>query len=128
MQALCLNGVADGIDHMNQRHTDGLLNRRGDFVHGVGRQHNGLCAHAFELLGAGCQHGTCLLPIACALQGGNGLEIDTVHQHIRTVVAAQTLVHLAVDDLVIRDGAFGAHAANQAQGFHVCRRLGGVWG
>ena len=72
MQALCLNGVADGIDHMNQRHTDGLLNRRGDFVHGVGRQHNGLCAHAFELLGAGCQHGTCLLPIACALQGGNG--------------------------------------------------------
>ena len=41
-----------------------------------------------------------------------------MHHDVRAAVAAESAVGFAVDDLVVKHGAFGAHAADDAYGFN----------
>jgi len=59
-----------------------------------------------------------LLPIAIFLAVGNMLEFNAVQQQGRAVVAAFDLIDAAVDVQVIGGGAFGRHAADNAECVH----------
>ncbi len=117
-QALRFHGFGGGINQMQQRHLHGGLNFIGHFVHGVGGQQQHIGADALELLRALAQAGGRCRPIAGFLQRHNLLEIHAVQHNIGAAVAAQAPVDFTVDGLVIHNRAFGAHAADNADGFH----------
>ncbi len=112
--ALCAGGLGDGVENMQEGDADGVGNGGGDFVHGVGGEQDALRAGVLQGARGLGEDFARLLPIAVFLAVGNVLEFDAVQQQGRAVVAAFDLV----DVQVIGGGAFGRHAADDAECIH----------
>ena len=87
-------------------------------MHGIGGEQDALCAGVLQGAGGLGEEAAGLLPIAIFLAVGNVLEFDAVQQQGRAVVATFDLVDAAVDVQVIGGGAFGRHAADDAECVH----------
>ena len=116
--ALCAGGLGDGVENVQEGDADGGGNGGGNFVHGVGGEQDALRAGVLQGAGGLGEEAAGLLPIAVFLAVGNVLEFDAVQQQGRAVVAAFDLVDAAVDVQVIGGGAFGRHAADNAECVH----------
>ncbi len=104
---------------MQEGNRDGLLDRLAHLVHRVGGEDHELRAAAFELTcGAGHLRAE-RVPVARALVGFDGGEIDRQQQAARVVVAAKTRLRVAVEEPVILSGRFPTHAADNADRFHL---------
>ena len=115
---LHLRGLGDGIENMQERDADGGGNGGGNFVHGVGGEQDALRAGVLQGARGLGEDFARLLPIAAFLAVGNMLEFNAVQQQGRAVVAAFDLIDAAVDVQVIGGGAFGRHAADDAECIH----------
>ena len=111
-------GFGDGVENVQEGDADGGGNGGGDFVHGVGGEQDALRAGVLQGAGGLGEEAAGLLPIAAFLAVGNVLEFDAVQQQGCAVVAAFDLVDAAVDVQVIGGGAFGRHAADDAECVH----------
>jgi len=84
-------------------------------------------ACAFELACDLSQHLTGSLPLAAGLQVFNLGEVHAVQQEFGRMQPTQLFLDGLVDVLVVRHGGLPAHAANQAQCFHVSAFSLAVW-
>ncbi len=109
---------------MQQRDVDGRFDLGSDLVHGVGADEQEVSARRFDGTSGLGQHLARLRPIARVLQHLDLLEIDADHGDARRMQAAQPLLHAFVDPAIVEFGAFPAHAAEQADGFHVDSVIG----
>ena len=112
------HGLGDGVENVQEGDADGGGNGDGDFMHGIGGEQDALCAGVLQGAGGLGEEAAGLLPIAAFLAVGNVLEFDAVQQQGGAVVAAFDLIDAAVDVQVIGGGAFGRHAADNAECVH----------
>jgi len=99
---------------VEQRDIDGVGDRVGHQVHGVGAQQDEVGAAALQAEGGVFHPVGQFIPIALMLEALDLAEIDRPHQAARRVNAAEPVANLAVDDPVVFGGAFPAHAADEA--------------
>jgi len=110
--------IGGAIGDVQQRQRRGLGDRVCDLVHGVGAQHDEIgatCLQRTRRRGHGLTGG---IPVAGVLQRFDLVEIHAVQQQPGRMQAAERVAHGLVDDPVVEQGGFPAHAADQANGLH----------
>jgi hypothetical protein len=130
IQSLCADRLAGGVDDVDQRQRRSGRHGVGHDVHGVGADQDALGAAGLQAprgLGQQCAGA---VPFTLALAGGDHREVQAVQQQSRRMQRPEAITHAAVDQAVVLDGRFPAHAADEADGAHACfLRVGGhaVW-
>lgn len=89
-----------------------------NFVHGVGADKQHFCPAPFQGLTRLGQDAAAFLPLPGLLAILNGLKIHTIEKTLGGMQSAEPLVYGPIDDLVIADRAFPAHASQQAYDLH----------
>ena len=88
-------------------------------VHGVGANDNKIRTAVFQALCGVHHHSGGFCPFPFVLENLHLCEIDRNHDAFRGMKAPEFCLDRFVDDAVILDGRFPAHAADQTDCFHV---------
>lgn len=107
-----------GFGDMQQRNGNVPLNLWGDLMHGVGADDEKIRSRPLQRLCCLGEDDSAFLPLSLSLAGFYFLKIHTVQQAFGRMKASQLLFDGFIDDLVIGDGAFPAHTADESNSFH----------
>ena len=125
--ACFLQGIGGGFCDVEQGNGDPLLHLGGDLVHGVGADHQEVGTGSFQIFRSPGQYFGAFLPASLGLIFLNLGKIHAVKKDFGGVETAQTLLDGFVENLIIGDSAFPAHAADESDGFHImvtsCKEL-----
>src|SRR5579862_686994 len=109
---------AQGIGDMQQRYAGRAFDLAGHQMHGVAADHQ-------EIGAAACQHRADLrhgcgrvVPAPGILHRRDLAEVEGIHQRLGRMHAAEALLNLAIDELIIDGRGYPAHPAEHADGFH----------
>ena len=119
--------VGDGsgrrIGDVQQRHRDGARDRRRDLVHRVRADDQEVGAGGFDGPRGVGKDLAGLHPVAGVLQPFDVVKVDAVKNDPCRVEAAQRLADRLVDDPIIGNRRFPAHAAEQSDRLHARFRV-----
>ena len=103
---------------MQQRQGRRRLHRVRHLVHGVRADEHAIGSGAFQTASGLRQQFAAAFPVPCPLAGLNLMEIHAVQDALGGMEPAEPLLHQPIDDLVVCNRAFPAHAADKADGLH----------
>ena len=103
---------------MQDRHGDGPDNLRGQLVHRIGADQQGVRSGGLQSARGLDQYVGGAIPITGRLHCGDRREVRRPDQKWRRMLAAEAFSGQAVEPLVVDTGAFPAHAAQETKGFH----------
>jgi D-alanine-D-alanine ligase-like ATP-grasp enzyme len=99
---------------VNERELGNALDAKRDKVHGVGAQHNPLCASQLQLHGRLVQKQAGLIPLSRMLEFLDLSKIEGEDDTMSGMQASLDLPYATVDFLIISHGGLPAHATEQA--------------
>ena len=103
---------------VQQRQGRRRLHRVRHLVHGVRTDEHAIGSGAFQAASGLRQQFAAAFPVPCPLAGLNLMEIHAVQDALGGMEPAEPLLHQPIDDLVVCNRAFPAHAADKANGLH----------
>ena len=113
-----LQGIGCGVRNVDERDGNPALNLRRHLVHGVGADNDIIRPRLLKRCGGIGENLGALFPLAFCLIFFDLRKVYAAEQNFRGVQAAEFLFDGLIDNLIIGDGAFPAHAAEQAKCFH----------
>ncbi len=111
LQVGFLDRPGGGVSDVQKRHVAAILDLVGDLMHGIGTEYDPFSPGTFEASGGAGENIPGPIPVAARLAGLNVMKIDAVQQQAGGVQAAQPGFYSLVDQTVVGNSRFPAHAA-----------------